>query len=106
MRLKGFEYKLPKSDVIDIAKKLCSHIKIDHVGKEIHSSAIVGPCVVDFVSELDARYSLKSSKKADTTWLDPETASPVKLYFRMMKVPRLVPSALPSITFTNLRANM
>ena len=37
MRLKGFEYKLPKADVIDVAKKLCYHIKIDNVLKDAMS---------------------------------------------------------------------
>jgi len=81
LRLRGFQYKLPKPDMIDVAKKLCKHIKIDSAVRDIHCSAIAGSCVVEFNTEQDARNSLELSKRSDTIWDDEETHEKVKLFF-------------------------
>ena len=81
LRSRGFEYKLPKPDMIAVAKHLCSHINIIAFVKEIHCSAIAGSCVVEFNSEQDARHSLELSKNGDTTWFDSATSMKTNLFF-------------------------
>ena len=82
LRLRGFKYKLPKPDMVAVATKLCKHVGIpDGSIITIHSSAIAGSCVVEFVTEQDTKDALQSSKSTDLTWTDPVTRENSVLYF-------------------------
>ena len=81
LRLKGFDFKLPKPDMICVAKGLMKHLDMISSVKEFHCSAIAGSCVVEFNSPLDARKTLDLSKDADTKWHDSETDTTSELFF-------------------------
>jgi hypothetical protein len=80
LRLRGFQYKLPKADMIEVATSMCLHLKIEHSIKEIHSAAIAGSCVLEFNSDMDARVGFLSAEKADTDWKDPATGQVTTLF--------------------------
>jgi hypothetical protein len=48
---------------------------------EVHSAAIAGSCVVEFLSEKDSSSAFDAAQKDGCQWTDPQTSLKVKLFF-------------------------
>ena len=81
LRLKGFQYKLPKPDMISLTTRLLKHAGVDDKCiKDMFCEPVAGSCVVEFITELDARKALDLSKNPPVEWFDAITQSKHKLY--------------------------
>ena len=81
IRLRGFPFKLPKNDMISLAKQLCEHLQVNANILDYHASAFAGSCVVEFLTEAHARKALEISKVSNTKWKDPVSKLDCDLFF-------------------------
>ena len=82
LRLRGFQCKLTKKDMVQLAGQLMTHAGIapDSI-LEFHCSGIASSCVVEFVSESHFRKALDLSKSVQWKWDDPVTSVRHSLFF-------------------------